>query len=410
MNPSLRKAATALIGRSFVDEDEKATFQIIDIVSPQGKSTPYLRYYDIHMYPHGPPSEDKQEYQPLSELLYKPRNSKEYVLRPPTTSQNYKFINSIFHSRIGQPLLNVSHSGGKLTFRAAVTGPDSAQWIQASDAEIRKLINSKTIRPIHRRDQPLDRLADTTYYSPQVKEKLNENNEKTRRVRGTLGGDKIHYTGDTLSEVADPVTVNIHQQSVLADLKAGLKARYITIDLKDYYLGCNLQRPEYLWIPTKHMMANTLDAFGLHTYISNDKILFEVNGSMYGHPAAGRIAQTDFKALVKSNDYYEHPDVPCLFLHRTRPTSFTLIVDDLGIKIFSENDLQHLIDTIKTKWDVKVDRTGAKYNGIRLLWDYDNRTLITDIPNYVKEGLAKLQLPPNKMHATPAPYVAPIYG
>ena len=410
MQPAHRKAAKALIGKTFVDEHDNVTFQITAIVSPQGKSTPYLRYYDIHTYPHGPPSEDEQEYQPLSEILYKPRTSKQYILRPPTKTQHYRFINSIFHSRIGDPLLNVNPAGGKLTFKAAITGPDSAQWLQASDLEIRRLITSKTIRPIHRRDQPLDRRADTTYFSPQVKEKLDDNGDKTRRVRGTLGGDRINYTGDTLSEVADPVTVNLHQQSVLADLKTGLSARYVTIDLKDYYLGCSLHRPEYLLIPIKHMTATTIADFSLHPYVSENKILFEVNGSMYGHPAAGRIAQTEFKALVKAHDYYEHPDVPCLFLHRTRPTSFTLIVDDLGIKIFSENDLQHLIDTIKTKWDVKVDRTGAKYNGIRLLWDYDKRTLITDIPNYVTEGLAKLQLPPHKMHATPAPFIAPIYG
>ena len=410
MQPALRKAAKALIGKTFVDEHDNVTFQITAIVSPQGKSTPYLRYYDIHTHPHGPPSEDKQEYQPLSEILYKPKKSKQHILRPPTKNQNYRFINSIFHSRIGDPLLNVNPAGGRLTLKAALTGPDSAQWLQASDDEIRRLIQSNTIRPIHQRDQPLHRRADTTYYSPQVKEKLDENGDKTRRVRGTLGGDKINYTGDTLSEVADPVIVNLHQQPVLADLKTGLSARYVTIDLKDYYLKGRLHRPEYLWIPIKHMTATTLADFSLNPYVSEGKILFEVNGSMYGHPAAGRIAQTDFKELVKAHDYYEHPDVPCLFLHRTRPTSFTLIVDDLGIKIFSEADLQHLIDTIKTKWDVKVDRTGAKYNGIRLLWDYDKRTLITDIPNYVTEGLAKLQLPPHKLRATPAPYVAPTYG
>ena len=45
--------------------------------------------------------------------------------------------------------------------------------------------------------------------------------------------DRIHYTGRTLAEVMEPVTVSIHQQSVLADRRRGLKARYVTLDLMD---------------------------------------------------------------------------------------------------------------------------------------------------------------------------------
>ena len=98
------------------------------------------------------------------------------------------------------------------------------------------------------------------------------------------------------------------------------------------------------------MTPKTLDDFGLHKYITNEKFLFRVDGSMHDHPAAGWIAQTDFKALVLSHGYYEHPNVPCLFLHRTRPTVFTLIVDDIVIKVLSEDNLQHLITTIQNKW------------------------------------------------------------
>ena len=157
---------------------------------------------------------------------------------------------------------------------------------------------------MHRHDQPHDRRSDTTYYSPQVKEKLDNNNNYLRRVRGTLGGDRINYNGNTLSEVADPAAVSIHQQSVLADRKKGLNAKYVTLDLKDYYLGCQLDREEYLWIPTKHMTAKTMNEFNLYQYVSDGKILFRVDGSMYGHPAAGRIAQTSKHMATMNTQMY----------------------------------------------------------------------------------------------------------
>ena len=177
----------------------------------------------------------------------------------------------------------------------------------------------------------------------------------------------------------------------------------MTLALTDYYLGCQLDREEYLWIPTTHICPKTLDEFDLNKYITNKKILFRVDGPMYGHPAAGRVAQTDFKALVSYHGYYKHPNVPCLFLHLTRPTMLTLIVDDISIKEFSENDLQHLINTIRNKWEVKVDRIGAKYNGVCLIWNYCDNTLISDIPNYVAESLVRLNLPDIKPHCTPSP-------
>ena len=170
-------------------------------------------------------------------------------------------------------LLNVNPKGGNLTFASAAKGSDSQLWYQASDVEIYRLMNSKTIKAIHKEEQPHNRLCDTTYYTPQVKEKLDAAGEKTRKVRGTLGGDKIPYTGLTLAEVADPITVSIHQQSVLADRRNDLNARYVTLDLTDYYLGCQLDREEY---PTKHMSPKTLDEFHLHKYITNEKILFNV--------------------------------------------------------------------------------------------------------------------------------------
>ena len=89
---------------------------------------------------------------------------------------------------------------------------------------------------------------------------------------------------------------------------------------------------------------------------------------------------------------------------------FTLIVDDIGIKVFSKDDLQHLINTIRNKWEVKVDRTGAKYNGVCLIWNYCDNTLITDVSNYVAEALARLNLLDIKPRCTPAPYTPPPYG
>ena len=59
---------------------------------------------------------------------------------------------------------------------------------------------------------------------------------------------------------------------------------------------------------------------------------------------------------------------------------------------------------------MKVDLTGAKYNWTRLTWNYDQNTLVKDIPNYVEEAHEKLGLRDIPMKHTPAPYTLPTYG
>ena len=46
---------------------------------------------------------------------------------------------------------------------------------------------------------------------------------------------------------------------------------------------------------------------------------------------------------------------------------------------------------------------------LSLIWNYGNNTLITDVPNYVAESLARLNLPDIKPRFTPATYVPPPY-
>ena len=94
-----------------------------------------------------------------------------------------------------------------------------------------------------------------------------------------------------------------------------------------------------------------------------------------------------------------------------RPTSFTLVVDDFGVKFVGKEHAQHLYDTLDRWYDVTTDWSGSKYVGITLKWDYDKRTLDTSVPGYVKGALHELQHPPpTKPQHTPAQARAIQYG
>ena len=65
---------------------------------------------------------------------------------------------------------------------------------------------------------------------------------KSFRVRGTVGGDRIHYDGDVAAHTEEMSTVKILLQSVVSD-----NANFMT-DIKDFYLNTPLTRPEYIKI------------------------------------------------------------------------------------------------------------------------------------------------------------------
>ena len=156
---------------------------------------------------------------------------------------------------------------------------------------------------IMRNSQPTNRRKDTTYYNPKPKEKFDlDNTSKLYRIRGTIGGDRIHYLGDTKANTAAMPVVKMLLQSTISE-----DAQWMTIDIKDFYLNTLLPRSEYLSIPLKFLSPAMLIKYNLKPYVDNGHVLFEVLRSMYGLPHAGRIAQEALILHLASHQYTYKP-------------------------------------------------------------------------------------------------------
>jgi hypothetical protein len=71
--------------------------------------------------------------------------------------------------------------------------------------------------------------------------------------------------------------------------------------------------------------------------------------------------------------------------------SFTLVVDDFGIKYTNKDDVDHLLAAVRDKYPLKVDWEAKQYVGIHLQWDYTRREVICTMDGYVKQALKELQ-------------------
>lgn len=298
--------------------------------------------------------------------------------------------------------LNLNDDGSPLTYRTAKSGPNSARWQEAEDAEISRLLDTEVMFPRQPTDQPAERRSDTTYYNPQTKEKITDN-EKVYRIRGTIGGDRINYTGVTKANTAAMPVVKMLLQSAVSE-----DADFMTIDIKDFYLNTLLPRSEWMRIPVRFLSTTVLDKYNLHRFVHKGSILFEVVRSLYGLPHAGKIAQDALIAHL-ANSGYQQTSTPCLFRHANNGVAFTLIVDDFGVKYIAKASCQHLLDCLQQKYKLTINWNADKYLGMTLRFDRKERLVALSIPGYIAKVLQRFN-PQSHGANSPAIYTPPQLG
>jgi hypothetical protein len=111
--------------------------------------------------------------------------------------------------------------------------------------------------------------------------------------------------------------------------------------------------------------------------------------AVWGLPQAGILTNKLLCKRLLPHGYYECTNTPGLWKHTTRPISFTLVVDNFGVKYVGNEHVDHLIWCIKQKYQLTKDWTGDLYCGIKLNWDYDAHTLNISMPGYIKKLLQK---------------------
>ena len=84
----------------------------------------------------------------------------------------------------------------------------------------------------------------------------------------------------------------------------------------------------------------------------------EVQEGMYGLPQAGIIANDKLNLHLAKFGYKPAPITPGFWRHQTRPLQFSLLVNDFGIKYERQEDITHLLDSLRQF--IKYLRTGME--------------------------------------------------
>jgi hypothetical protein len=132
---------------------------------------------------------------------------------------------------------------------------------------------------------------------------------------------------------------------------------------------------------------------------------------MYSLKQAGVMANQLLQTRLSTFGYYPARHTLGLWLHKTRPISITLIVDDFAVKYVVKHHAKHLRNALLRTYELTTDWKATMYSVMTLKWYYNKHTCDISMPGYVSNVLSKFQhdSPKNPQH-TPSRYVTPVEG
>ena len=115
---------------------------------------------------------------------------------------------------------------------------------------------------------------------------------------------------------------------------------------------------------------------------------------MYGLPQVGILAQELLEKRLNQHDYHQSPLTPGLWQHDYHPISFTLCVDDFGIKYVGREHTEHLASILSEHYTCSHNWDGQQYLGMNIDWDYMGGAVHVSMLEYVPEVLTQFQHKP----------------
>jgi hypothetical protein len=236
---------------------------------------------------------------------------------------------------------------------------------------------------------------------------LRPNKKELHRTRLTVGGNLIDYPGDVSTKTAGLTTAKLLFNSVISTPEA----RFMGIDVKNFYLNTPMDRYEYMRLPIDLIPDEIIAQYTLLPLVHNGYVYMEIRQGMYGLPQAGMLANKLLQKRLATHGYRPTEHTHGLWKHDTRPVSFLLVVDDFGVKYVGQQHAEHLLTALNTYYPTSTDWEGTLYCGITLKWDYEHRTVDLSMPGYVQTALDKFKhAKPRLATNTPSKWNQPIYG
>ncbi len=191
---------------------------------------------------------------------------------------------------------------------------------------------------------PQARATDVTYRLITCLIRL-ENTNEPNWTRLVAGGDRVHYPFDAGTPTAHLRTIKLLINNVISTPGA----RFFTMDIKNFYICTPMTRYEYMRLKLSDMPDDVIAHYHLHDIATPDRYVYcKIHQGMFGGLLqAGIIAQELLAKRLKEHGYTQSETAPGLWTHEWRPITFSLVVDNFGVKYIRGEHAQHLLQMVQ---------------------------------------------------------------
>ncbi len=99
---------------------------------------------------------------------------------------------------------------------------------------------------------------------------------------------------------------------------------------------------------------------------SDGYVYCEICQGMYRLPQSGIILQELLAKRLQEHRYSQSKTTPGLWTHEWRPISFSLIINDFGVKYVGEKHAQHLLQMVQKYYQCSFEQEGKRYCGLTI--------------------------------------------
>lgn len=181
------------------------------------------------------------------------------------------------------------------------------------------------------------------------------------------GGNNTNYPFDIGAPTADMLIVT----SLFNIIISTQGATFMTADIKQIYLMTSLKIWEYIKLLLRDIPAEGIKECNMMQKSTKDgSVYVQVRRGMYGLPQAGLLAQEQLIESLGEHGYYHIKMVTDIWHHQAWPITFTLLVDDFGVKCTHETHAKRLMSVLRQHYDITADWKGERYIIMQVRWDH----------------------------------------
>ena len=129
-------------------------------------------------------------------------------------------------------------------------------------------------------------------------------------------------------------------------------------DIYNFYLKNPMSMYEYMKLPLDIIPEEIIQQYNLRNLAHKCFLYMEIQKSMYWLHQAGKIANDKLKLHLSKFGSEPETINPGLWRNQTCPLKFSLVLDDFGIKYDFQVDITHILNVLKTIYNISEDWDG----------------------------------------------------